>query len=483
MRRTIIWGALLLAAASAGAWAQDRLSPCRVDGIRNPVQCGRVARPLDAARPDGVSIDVHFVVVPALARHKHPDPVFLLAGGPGQSAISLADQGLALFQRLGNRRDIVFVDQRGTGRSAPLVCDDSRSLSIAEQIDPDQQFQRLVRCRHALQQLPHGDLRHFTTTLAMQDLDAVRARLGAERVNLVGASYGTRAALEYQRLFPARVRRLVLDGVAPADMVLPVSMASDTQAAFDAWLDHCAADADCARAHPQLRADWARLLASLPLRVSVAHPVTAATEEVTLTRETVLAAARAPLYSPVLAAALPLAIAEAARGRFTALLGLSLPLTARASSRLAEGMHFSVLCAEDEPRIGSARQARAGAGFGDANVRQLQRLCAEWPRGSVAPDFYTVPRGAAPALLLSGGLDPVTPPRHAERVAQALGTTARHVVVPHAGHGVLAIPCMRDVLFRFIDAETHESALDIDASCAASIPRPLPAEAISRRGG
>lgn len=487
MRCATAWGALLFAwlSASSAAYALDGLAPCRVEGIRNPVLCGQVRRPLDPTVPDGTQIDVHFVVVPALARRKHADPVFLLAGGPGQSAISLAGPTLGLFQRLGNRRDLVFVDQRGTGRSAPLVCDDARRLSLAQQADPEQQLQRLARCRTVLQRLAYGDLRRFTTTLAMHDLDAVRARLGAERINLVGASYGTRAALEYQRLYAPRVRRLVLDGVAPADMVLPVSLSSDAQAALDSWLDDCAAQADCARAHPTLRADWARLLAGLPQRVSVPHPLTGANEEFTLTRDMVLAAVRAPLYSPVLASALPLAIGEAARGRFTALLGLSLPLAGRASSRIAEGMHFSVLCAEDEPRIGATGLGSAppGANFGDTALRQLQRVCADWPRDPVAPAFYSIAPGSAPALLLSGGLDPATPPRHAQRVAQALGATARHVVVPHAGHGILAIPCMRDVLFRFIDADTERDALGVDMACATSTPRPLPTQAVYGQRG
>jgi pimeloyl-ACP methyl ester carboxylesterase len=487
VRRAFVWGVVLLATACAptGAGADDRLTPCRVDGIRNQVRCGQVSRPLDPAQPEGLKIDVHFVVVPALARRKHSDPVFLLAGGPGQSAISLAGQALGLFQRLGNRRDLVFVDQRGTGRSAPLVCEDTRRLSLAQQADPDQQLQRLARCRNALQQLPYGDLRRFTTTLAMQDLDAVRERLGAERINLVGASYGTRAALEYQRLHPSRVRRLVLDGVAPADMVLPVSLSSDAQAAFDSWLAECAVQIDCARAHPQLRADWARLLAALPKRVTVPHPVTGVSEELTLTREMVLAAVRAPLYSPVLASALPLAISEAVHGRFAALLSLGMPLASRASSRIAEGMHFSVLCAEDVPRTGTAGLGSTppGADFGDATLRHLQRLCADWPRGAVAPAFYSVAPGSAPALLLSGGLDPATPPRHAQRVAEMLGPTARHVVVSHAGHGVLAIPCMRDVLFRFIDTDADRDALGVDVACATSTPRPLPTLAVSGRRG
>ena len=465
---------LLVLAAEGSTLAAEPLRNCRVAGLRHSVLCGVVQRPLDPARPGATAIEVHYVVIPALARRKLPDPVFLLAGGPGQSAIALAGSATGLFQRLGNRRDLVFVDQRGTGKSAPLYCDEQRGAPLAEQADAERQLRRLDACRRELRKLSHGDLRFYTTTLAMQDLDAVREQLGARQINLVGASYGTRAALEYQRQFPAQVRRMVLDGVAPPDMALPASASADAQAAFDTVLAACAAQPGCASAHPRLREDWSELLASLPRTVRVPHPLTGVIEEFTLSRDVLLAAVRAPLYSPPLASALAVAISEAARDRFTALLGLSLPLGPRKAMRLAEGMHFSVLCAEDFPRMGTAGPAvlPPGPDFGDSFARSVQRVCAEWPRGDVPADFYRVGASNAPVLLLSGGLDPATPPRHAERVARSLGPKARHVVLPQAGHGVLGIGCMRDVLYRFIDASDDAEALGVDTQCIDAIPRP-----------
>jgi len=272
------------------------LSPCRVDGLKNEVLCGSLRRALDPARPSGVQIDIGFVVVRALARRKHADPVMLLAGGPGQSATALAPQIVAWMARLNNRRDLVLVDQRGTGRSAPLVCpDEPANLSIAQRLDEARNDRLLRECRLQLQSLPYGDLRFFTTTLAMQDLDAVRAQLGAERVNLVGASYGTRAALEYLRLYPSRVRRMVIDGVAPPDMVLPNSFSVDNQAALDALFARCEAEAACAKAFPALRTTWSGLLQRLPLGASVRHPLTGAVERVRFARSAVLAMVRGPL--------------------------------------------------------------------------------------------------------------------------------------------------------------------------------------------
>jgi pimeloyl-ACP methyl ester carboxylesterase len=469
--RRLISAALLVIAGLESALAAEVIQTCRIAGLRHSVQCGTVQRPLDPERPGGPTIDIHYVVVPALARRKLPDPVFLLAGGPGQSAIALAGNAMGLFQRLGNRRDLVFVDQRGTGRSAPLICDEQRSRPLAEQADPTQQLLRLTACRSQLQRLTYGDLRFFTTTLAMQDLDAVRQKLGVGQINLVGASYGTRAALEYQRQFGPQVRRMVLDGVAPPDMVLPSSASPDAQAALDGLFAFCASQPVCAASHPRLREDWAALLASLPRSARLAHPLTGVVEDVHLSRDVVLAAVRAPLYNPALSAALPVAITEAAQGRFTALLGLSLPLSARKAQRIAEGMHFSVLCAEDYPRMDLV-DTPAGADFGTSFARQLQSVCADWPRGKVPAAFYNIPVSRVPVLLLSGGLDPATPPRHAARVASALGPQARHLVVAQAGHGVLGIGCMRDVLYRFLAAEEDGEALAVDMQCIDAVPRP-----------
>jgi pimeloyl-ACP methyl ester carboxylesterase len=467
---------IALAAAASSATAKPaELQACRVAGIRHELQCGQVRRPLDPARPDGPQIDVRYVVVPAMARRKLADPVFLLAGGPGQSAIGVAPTLLGLFNRLNNRRDIVFVDQRGTGRSAPLDCPDDRDAPLAEQSDPAAQLRQLSSCKAQLLKRPYlqreSDLGFFTTTLAMQDLEAVRQQLGAAQINLVGGSYGTRAALEYMRQFPQAVRRSVLDGVAPPDMALPASTSTDAQAALDALLAACAAEPRCTAAYPSLRDDWSALLNALPKDVSVINPRTGRREPLTLTRERVLGLVRGPLYGPALAAGLPAAIGAAAQGRYEALIGLSAWLRPRRPARLAAGMHFSVVCAEDFPRLTAARDA-PGRDFGAGFARVYEEACAQWPRGVVPAAFYTVAPFPRPVLLTSGGLDPATPPRHGERVAAALGPSARHVVVPNAGHGVLGSGCMRDVLFRFIDAPTDAQALAVDADCVSAIPRP-----------
>lgn len=478
MRSSLLF-LLAVAAASVGGpglaqpTATAELSPCRLRGVEHDALCGQLPRPLDPARPDGPQIQVHYAVLPALARNKKPDPVFFFAGGPGQSAIDLAGPMSRLLARFSNRRDIVLIDQRGTGRTAPLICAaPDPTQPLRELADMDAARDRLARCRTELQSLPHGVLRHYTTTVAMADAEAVRQALGSPQVNLLGGSYGTRAVLEYQRQFPQAVRRAVIDGVAPPDMVLPATVSPDSQAALDAWLSACAQDAACDAAYPRLRERWRTLQAGLPREVRLRHPVTGVDESLVLTADMTASLLRLPLYVPALASALPLAMSEAGDGRFEALFGLASAMQGRRGvGEMAEGMHFSVVCAEDFPRLGTATDA-PGRDLGDGFAQLYRDVCADWPRGSVPADFYTMPSAPAPVLVLSGGMDPVTPPRHGERTAAALGALARHVVVPEAGHGVMGIGCMRDVLFRFIDTDDDAEALKVDATCVLGIPRP-----------
>lgn len=467
----------LTVAPAQAAEQRAGLQPCRLSGVEHEAWCGVVSRPFDPDRPQGLRIDVHFALLPALARNRKRDPVFFFAGGPGQSAIDLAGPVSRMLSRLSYRRDLVFIDQRGTGRSAPLRCAaEAPTRPLADSASTEALVARMADCRQTLQKLLHGDLRQYTTGLAVRDVEAVRVALEVELVNLVGVSYGTRAVLEYMRQFPGSVRRAVLDGVAPPDMVLPTAFSTDNQAALDAALAACEGDARCRARYPTLRADWQSLLAGLPKSVSVSHPVTGVLERVTVTRDGVLGMVRAPLYVPALAAALPLAISEAARGRFEPLLGLSLATAGNnRSGAIAEGMHFSVVCAEDLPRQtgpGGEPGFDFGQDFGQAFAKTYARVCADWPRGKVPDAFYGIPPARSATLVLSGAADPATPPRHAERVVQALGGQARHVVVPQAGHGVLGIACLRDAVYRFIDADDAGQALQVDADCARALPRP-----------
>ena len=470
----------LLALAPAFAQPVIALTPCRIPGLPQEVRCGVIQRPLDATRPKGTQIDIHYAVLPAVARRKREDAVFFIAGGPGQSAIDLMPHVQPLFNRLNQRRDIVFVDQRGTGRSAPLRCDPPKTntlISWAQSSDLTQSLQDAQDCLKKLNALPWvthpSDIGQFTTPQAMQDLNAVRAQLGAKTINLVAASYGTRAALDYQRQFPQTVRRMVLDGVVPPNMALHDSSGVDAQAALDAVWAACSTEPACLKRFGDLRTTWQQLLQSLPRDQLVNDPRTGQSEVLTITRDMVLAAVRAPLYAPILAAALPQALHDAASGRWEGLAALASATAPRNSPPLYSGMHLTVVCAEDVKRApASPSTANTATDFGDALSQRYAAICPLWPTSDIPSAFYQLKPSNAPVLLLSGGVDPVTPPRHAKQVAQALGNKVTQVVVPQAGHGLMSLPCVPDLVFRYLDTPDSQTP-QVDGSCLQSLPRPL----------
>lgn len=465
-------GLLLGTIWPAAGWAntaEGSLQNCWVAGLKRMALCGQVSRSLDPAQPEGQRIDINYVVVPASARQKRPDPLFFIAGGPGQSAIALIGRVQPLFARLNYFRDIVYVDQRGTGKSAPLECDTADRLTVAQGLDPEAGVARARKCLVQLQKLPYGDLRHYTTPVAMADLDAVRVALGYGQINLLGASYGTRAALEYLRQFPQAVRRMVLDGVAPPDMVLPDALPVASAAALSALFRDCSVASSCNARHPMLAQRWERLLASLPRRVEVIDPANGQLIAFTLTRDLLATLVRGPLYSPALASGLPFAIEEALAGRFTPIVGLANPAAPQGRLGIALGMHLSVVCAEDLPR---SQNAPAQSLFAESIAAPYRRLCPDWPKGELPDAYYTIGPSQSPVLLLSGGLDPATPTLHGDRVTRALGAKARHLVVANAGHGLMGLGCASELIFQFLDAPTDAQALKVDAQCLSRIPRP-----------
>lgn len=471
-----LWILALLAGVSVPAAvpanAGEPLERCRLKGISRELRCGAIDVPENPDTPAGRKITIRFAVVPALAKNKAPDPVFVFAGGPGQGAQQVAAQVLATQSRLNARRDLVFVDQRGTGESNKLGCPPPKGVpGIAESLDIAAQRARLDTCLKSITDAGN-DTRQYATWIAMRDIDAVRAAIGADRINLWGASYGTRAALEYLRQFPLRVRSMVLDGMAPADGVLPASFPLDNDAALDRLITQCAQDARCRARYPTLGADIDRLLASAAsgkLRVTTTHPVTGGRESVLLDRDTIAATLRLPLYSPALAAGLPNAVVSAAAGQPDALIALAMSLAGPVADTMAEVMHFAVICAEDMPRFGDAAMAAAArTRFADSFDANYRRVCPKLAVRPVPPEFYAPSNADVPVLILSGGADPATPPRHGENIATRL-KNAKHVVAPNVGHGVSSHGCAPELIAKFIRQASFDQ---IDGACLEKIPAP-----------
>ena len=254
-------------------------------------------------------------------------------------------------------------------------------------------------------------------------------------------------------------------------MKLPLYMGMDAARALDLLLEDCAADPGCHAAYPELGAELQTVLATLeegPVRQTLAHPRTGRPTEVVVSRTSFASSVRAPLYSPDLAAVLPLAISRATDGDYGPLSAMGVGFAGEAS--LYTGMFLSVVCSEDVPAITDADRELAAAEpfFGTSLLDSFAALCGAWPRGSL-PDGYDAPVVSdRPVLLLSGLLDPVTPPRWAESVKGQLAN-AVHITVPGAGHGTMGAGCVPDLMAEFIEQGSAEA---LDVSCVERIERP-----------
>ena len=449
--------------------AIDKLSPCKGDDTPVDAYCGTLKVYENRDTRQGRQIDLNIVVLPALSADPKPDPFFFLAGGPGQGAAKMAKPLRDAFRQILTDRDIVLVDQRGTGKSNPLDCIDRDDSLKAFSESEETSIAKLKTCMAGFD----ADLRLYTTQIAMDDLDEVRAHLGYDKINIYGGSYGTRAGLVYMRQHGDRVRTAVLDGVAPTNMRLPLFFPRDVQRAFDRLMADCAADAACSATYPNL-ADRARtLIARLeknPPLVSIVHPRTGERGELRMTARIVTNVFTAALYQPLAASLIPALIERAEHDDFQGVLALAGMNDAGGDPNMSVGMQLSVICAEDAPRITDAEADKQAEGtiFGPHVMRMQREGCRFWPRGTVDASFYEPVQSSIPTLIMSGQIDPVTPPVWGEEIARTL-PNSKHIVMPGAGHTAGGTGCGRRLIKAFIDAGTHAA---LDTSCVDKITRP-----------
>jgi len=447
-----------------------RLEPCSLPGLDRPVRCGSLAVLEDRARGRGRTIALNVVVIPARGARRAPDPVFVIAGGPGQGAATppVAPYVARELAAVNETRDLVLVDQRGTGRSNSLACDLGTGVRAALSggpLAPENGF-RLAECRRALER--RADLRLYTTPLAMDDLDEVRAALGYDRINLFGASYGSRAALVYMRQHPERVRSVVLRAVAPMGYNIPVDGAISAQQALDRLLADCAAEAGCAAAYPRLGdalRDVPARLGAAPVPVQVPDGAAKELVDVRITGDLFAAMVYVVLLSAEYSRQLPFIVHRAHAGDFTPFVRFAVPVSQASYGLVSWGMYLSVVCAEDVPRITPERMAAVKGTFLAAAVPAIVRACADWPRGALPSGYHDPVASAAPTLLLSGELDPANAPRWGEEALRYL-PNGRHVVLPGTAHGPSFPGCAGALVAQFIDAG---SAAALDPGCVQAL--------------
>ncbi|MCG8352226.1 MAG: alpha/beta hydrolase [Chloroflexales bacterium] len=466
-------GVMLLTACGAGPTVEaqsPQAAPAREEchltapGLARTfaAQCTTLTVFEDPSAQLGRTIDLNIAVLPAISRNPAPDPLFLLAGGPGQAATEAFLGALPTLRQVNQDREIVLVDQRGTGTSNQLQCpnpEETTALTSAAlqdwaadclaQMDADPQF--------------------YTTSIAMDDLDQVRAALGYEQINLLGVSYGTRAALTYLRQHPDRVRTIILDGIVPQDLAIGSTMAADAQRAVQIMFERCAADPACNDAFPDLEAVFNALLSDLerqPVDVILPDPFTGVPITTQLTRDVVAITVQSLSYAPESVALLPLLLYTAqVDGDYKPLAAQMLMISNQLVDNVSIGMRFAVMCAEDVPFYLADAALTDGTYAGTLFVEQFAQACAAWPRGAVPADFKEPVGSEAPALLLSGEADPVTPPAYGNQVA-ATFPNSLHLVAPSQGHNVFMRGCMPDIVTDFIE---QGSVDELETECISGL--------------
>jgi pimeloyl-ACP methyl ester carboxylesterase len=449
--------------------------PCalRMSGIGAvEAQCTTLAVPENHDEPQGGpggqggsgrKIELAIALVTA-SGSSEPDPIVMIAGGPGQSALESYPAVHAAFQDALRSRSVLLVDARGTGGSHPLKCEDESGRSaVAEESTSDPVSARgfAERCRDELAK--DSDLRFYTTADHIRDLDLVRQQLGVQRLNLLGVSYGTRVAQQYAKRYPQHTRTVTLDSVVPNSLTLGQEHARNLDAALELQFARCAKDAACSKnlgdPAAQLQALRTRLRAGNLAPVRYRDPLTGEWRNEAPTYGHLSLLLRLYAYQPQAAAMLPLIVRDAAEGNYESLLAQARQVYASVSDAIMHGMQLSVLCTEDtELRV---NPDDANTLMGSDFVAFMLAQCEAWPKGERPEDFRVPLSGSVPVLALSGELDPVTPPRYGDAVIASL-PNGRHLVAPGQGHNVIGTGCLPKLFAQFLESGNAKS---LDAEC------------------
>jgi len=444
------------------------LQPCLAsDGVSQAL-CGTYDVFENRVSRTGRKIALNLMILPASGEKAEADAVMALAGGPGQGAMSTFP-ALALIKKLRERRDIVLIDQRGTGKSNPLNCNiDLGNPQIM--VDGAYSTDVLPGCRAELEK--RADLTQYTTANSADDFDEVRGALGYDKVDLYGGSYGTLAALVYLRRHGAHVRSVTLEGVVPPDYLLPLTFAKTIQEALDHLFADCAADAACHGSFPNLKDDFAATVERLdrePAKLNLPNQTTKTPQQVTISRRAFVADLRPLMYQPAIVSQLPLILKRASQNDWRPYASVAIAMHRAIAGDIARGMSFSVFCSEMVPAATEEqiRQETEGTWLGDRDFRLYQKNCGLWAHAAPSAETTAAVRSDVPALLIGGEEDPATPAAFARHAAETL-THSRVVAIPNGTH-LTGGACLDDMIVQFV---ATASTKGMDESCVMKIRNP-----------
>jgi pimeloyl-ACP methyl ester carboxylesterase len=459
--------------------------PCPFDVPEGaPLVCGFVVVPEDHNDPDGATIKLAVAVVKDETEEHQPDPVIMLAGGPGEKVMQNALAVAMAFQPIRSNRDFIIFDQRGVGLSEPaLECPEweQELYDLLDEANPaiilEESYDALMECRDRL--VSEGrNLSAYNTTQSAADVNAIRIALGYDEVNLWGGSYGSFLAQAVMRDHPEGVRSAVIESVWPLEISFFVEANTAVPNAILRLIDTCAADDACDSAYPNLQQvlfDTIDQLNAEPVLISVTNPLNGQSYDALLTGDAVRGNLVSALYLTPLIPALPQAIYDVYNGDHE----LMTQLTSQKLvfyEAMSRGMEYSVVCAEDlidrtpddmlDIVMALPRQLRSEVEPEDAIEYGIFGICENWPVEEADPSFKDPLVSDIPTLILEGELDPVTPPEYGQLVASRL-SNAYFFEFPGFGHaGESTSECALNITAAFIEDPTARP----DGACIAEMP-------------
>jgi pimeloyl-ACP methyl ester carboxylesterase len=472
----VAWLAILISYSSAHFSAAASSSPsrlslqsCRLQGIQGDARCGTYEVFEDRAAKSGRTIKLKIVVLKSQSGKPAPDAIFPLHGGPGAPATALVELANEMLKPVRQDRDLVFVDQRGTGGSNPLTCDiadDAKDLNsfFGDILPPD----KVRACREKLQE--HADLRLYTTPTAMDDLDDVRAALGYNKIDLLGLSYGTIASQVYMRQHPEHVRSVFLVGVATPNIKQPLLFPRSAQHAMDLLFADCAADKTCHSTFPFLKDEFGVVLSRFnhgPVPVEMINPESKEHVQVKLSRSSFVEGIRLAMYSTGPQQFVPKIIHQAYENDYVPFEEAAVHLSPGAS--VARGVYFTITCSEGVPFITAKELAdeTKNTYVGPERVERHITACKDWPKGNIDSSYLEPVKSDLPVLMISGEVDGSSPTWFGESALKFL-PNGRQLKIRYLGHQFEG-KCLRDIFTTFTK---NGSAKDLDTSCTEKIRRP-----------
>jgi pimeloyl-ACP methyl ester carboxylesterase len=451
--------------AVVNSLGEIKLSSCSLQGVPQLARCGWLEVPENPNHPVTHRLRICVAVIPATNAKSLPDPIVILMGGPGEDAISAAAIYAEQFTKLRQDRDLLLVDQRGTGRSGALNCAlfsaQEPAASLRDVFPPA----AVERCEQNLR--VRADLTQYTYDRFANDLERVRQALGYGPLNLFAGSYGTRAAQVYLRMYPKSVRTVYMGSVVPIDVPGPLPFAKTEQAALEKMFDACAGDLACNAAFPRVREEFRQISARLSSG-SVRVAVQGHTGTVPLDRGRVAEWFRSELYRPRSSTTIPWMIHRAFLGDWNPI-SEGILSDASDDSPFSFGLFFAITCSEDIPFIkeDDVKAETQGTFLGDYRVRQQQAACKFWPRASLPKDYREPIRSSVPTVFASGDADGGTPLWFMQHAAQGFSHRIE-VVLRGQGHTEWN-DCIAQIYKQVVTSGTVDG---LSISSCPAVPRP-----------